>query len=60
MEGGRHIAELEKQAKEAVALKKADQSVDVSNNAKKAHVECLTRPKNPSGKLNILYSSVLM
>ncbi len=36
-EGGRRIAELEKQAKEAVALKKADHSVDVFNNAKKAH-----------------------
>lgn len=37
--GGRCIAELEKQAKEVVALKKADQSVDVFNNAKKAHAE---------------------
>ncbi len=37
--GERHIAELEKQAKEAVALKKADHYVDVFNNAKRAHVE---------------------
>ena len=39
LEGGRCVAELEKQAKEVVALKKADQSVDEFNNAKKAHVE---------------------
>ncbi len=39
LEGGRCIAELEKKVKEVVALKKADQSVDVFNNAKKAHAE---------------------
>ncbi len=43
LEGGRRIAELEKQVKEAVALKKADQSVDVFNNAKRAHAEWVSK-----------------
>ncbi len=38
LEGGRRVAELEKKAKKAaVATKKANQMVDLSNNAKTAH-----------------------
>ncbi len=37
------VAELERKAKEVVALKKADQLVDLSNNAKNANRDWVTR-----------------
>ncbi len=37
------MAGLERKAKEAVALKKADQLVDLRNNAKNAHGDWVTR-----------------
>ena len=42
LEGGR-VAELEKKAKAAVATKKADQMVDLGNNAKTAHGVWVTK-----------------
>ncbi len=63
LEGGICIAELEKQAKEAVTLKKADQSVDVFNNAKKAHAEwvrkCRLVDEDGSPKLDQKESYIL-
>jgi hypothetical protein len=43
LEGGRQVAELERKTKEAVALKDVDQLVDLSNNAKNAHRDWVTR-----------------
>jgi len=43
LEGGRRVAELEKKAKAAVATKKADQMVDLGNNAKTAHGVWVTK-----------------
>jgi hypothetical protein len=37
------VAELERKVNEAVALKKVDQLVDLSNNAKNAHIDWMTR-----------------
>jgi len=43
LEGGKRVAELERKAKEAAALKKADQSVDLSNNAINSHGDWVTK-----------------
>ena len=43
LEGGRRVAEVEKMAKAAVATKKADQMVDLGNNAKTAHGVWVTK-----------------
>ena len=43
LEGGRRVPELEKKAKVAVATKKADQMVDLGNNAKTAHGVWVTK-----------------
>jgi hypothetical protein len=42
-EGNRRVAELEKKAKEVKLMKKADQSVDLLNKAKRAHAEWVSK-----------------